>query len=110
MLVKSVLIYRMVRGFCVYHHIYTGYGTHIAFSPVDMRAVSSGAKWLLHEVDHSPPSSAEVKNVWSYTLTLPYVFIAMRLVKHRDFTSNLHLMLVCQCHTCSRGEYDGNRK
>jgi len=24
--------------------------------------------------DHSPPSSAEVKNAWSYTSTLPYVF------------------------------------
>jgi hypothetical protein len=26
------------------------------------------------EVDHSPPRSAKVKNAWSYTSTLPYVF------------------------------------
>jgi hypothetical protein len=36
------------------------------------------------EADHSPPSSAEVKNVWSYTSTPQYVFIAWCLVKHRD--------------------------
>jgi hypothetical protein len=28
------------------------------------------------EADHSPPSSAEVKNVWRRTFTPPYVFIA----------------------------------
>jgi hypothetical protein len=28
------------------------------------------------EADHSPPSSAEVKNAWSYTSAFPYVFIA----------------------------------
>jgi len=26
-------------------------------------------KWLGHEVDHSTPFSAKVKNVWSYTST-----------------------------------------
>jgi hypothetical protein len=36
-----------------------------------------------NEADHSPPSSAEVKNAWSYTSTLPYVFMALYLVKHR---------------------------
>jgi hypothetical protein len=36
------------------------------------------------EADHSPPSSAEVKNVWRYTSTPPYVFMAWCLVKQRD--------------------------
>jgi hypothetical protein len=36
------------------------------------------------EADHSPPSSAEVKNAWSYTSTPPYVFMALYLAKHRD--------------------------
>jgi hypothetical protein len=45
------------------------------------------------EADHSPPSGAEVKNVWSYTSTPHYVFTAWCLVKHRDtctftFTQN----------------------
>jgi hypothetical protein len=36
------------------------------------------------ETDHSPPSSAEVKNEWSYTSTPQYVFMAWCLVKHWD--------------------------
>jgi hypothetical protein len=44
------------------------------------------------EADHSPPSSAEVKNAWSYTSTPQYVFVAWCLVKHRDnFTFYLYL-------------------
>jgi hypothetical protein len=31
--------------------------------------ISSGVKWLGREADHSPPSSAEVNNAWSYTST-----------------------------------------
>jgi hypothetical protein len=44
------------------------------------------------EPDHSPPLSGEVKNAWSYTSTLPYVFMAWYLVKHRD---NFLLYLTC---------------
>jgi hypothetical protein len=33
------------------------------------RAVSLLVKWPGREADHSPPSSAEVKNAWSYTST-----------------------------------------
>jgi hypothetical protein len=32
-------------------------------------SILSGAKWPGREADHSPVSSAEVKNTWSYTLT-----------------------------------------
>jgi hypothetical protein len=34
-------------------------------------AFSLWVKQLGHEADHSPPSSAEVKNAWSYTSTPP---------------------------------------
>jgi hypothetical protein len=34
-------------------------------------ALSLGIKQPGHEADHSPPPSAEVKNVWSYTSTPP---------------------------------------
>jgi len=39
-------------------------------SPIQwvLEALSPEVKWLRHEVDHSSPSSAEVKNVWSYYL------------------------------------------
>jgi hypothetical protein len=29
---------------------------------------------------------AELKNLWSYTFTPPYVFMGRCLIKHRDFT------------------------
>jgi hypothetical protein len=47
-------------------------------------ALSLGVKRPGREADHSSPSSAEVKNAWSYTSTPQYVFMAWCLVKHRD--------------------------
>jgi hypothetical protein len=47
-------------------------------------ALNLGEKRPGREADHSPPSSAEVKNAWSYTSTPQYVFMAWCLVKHRD--------------------------
>jgi hypothetical protein len=46
--------------------------------------LSLGIKWPDHESDHSPPSSVQVKNAWSYTSTPQYAFMAWCLVKHRD--------------------------
>jgi hypothetical protein len=39
-------------------------------------ALSPGVKRSGREADHSPPSSAEVKNVWSYTSTPPKRLLA----------------------------------
>jgi hypothetical protein len=39
-------------------------------------AVSLGVKRPGREADHSPPSSAEVKNAWSYTSTPQHTFMA----------------------------------
>jgi hypothetical protein len=39
-------------------------------------ALSTGVKRSGREADHSPPTSAEVKNTWIYTFTLLYVFRA----------------------------------
>jgi hypothetical protein len=58
-------------------------------------AVSLGLKRPSHEADHSPPSSAKVKNAWSYTSTPEYVFMAWCLVKHRDkFTFYLTFIVI----------------
>jgi hypothetical protein len=46
-------------------------------------ALSLGIKWPGHEAEHTLPSSAEVKNVWSCISTPPYVFLAWWLVKQR---------------------------
>jgi hypothetical protein len=36
---------------------------------------SQGIKRPRREADHSPPTSAEIKNMWIYTSIPPYVFI-----------------------------------
>jgi hypothetical protein len=43
-----------------------------------------GIKYLRHEIDHSPPSCAEVENAWNYTSTPSYVSMAWWLIKDRD--------------------------
>jgi hypothetical protein len=63
-----------------------------------------GVKRPGREADHSPPSSAKVKNVWSYTSTLQYVFIALCLAMQRyNFTFYLLLYQVhrlCKVDIC----------
>jgi hypothetical protein len=39
-------------------------------------ALSLGVKQHEHDTDNSFPSSAKVKNVWSFTATSPYLFMA----------------------------------
>jgi hypothetical protein len=57
--------------------------------------VFPGVKQLGREADHSPPTSAGVKNAWNYTFTSQYTFMAWCLVKHRDnFTFYLHIQLL----------------
>jgi hypothetical protein len=57
---------------------------HPASYPMGTSDSFPGVKLPGHEADHSPPSSAEVKNAWSYTSTHQYVFMAWCLVTHRD--------------------------
>jgi hypothetical protein len=57
------------RNFSLFYRIQTGFATH----PVSY-AMGSGVsfpevKRPVHEADHSPPSSAEIKNEWRYTST-----------------------------------------
>jgi hypothetical protein len=47
-------------------------------------ALSLGVKRPGRGADQSPPSSAKVKDTWSYTSTPHYVFMVWCLVKHRD--------------------------
>jgi hypothetical protein len=44
-------------------------------------ALSLGVKWTGSEADHSPPSSAKVKNRWICTSTLHYAIMAWCSVK-----------------------------
>jgi hypothetical protein len=61
----------------------------------------------VREADRSPPSSAKVKNAWSYTSTPPCVFMAWYLLKRWDnfaFTlpSGLHTEVKVPCRAMSR--------
>jgi hypothetical protein len=44
-------------------------------------ALSLGVKRPGREADHSPPSNAEFKNVWNYTSTPQYAFMARCSIK-----------------------------
>lgn len=59
--------------------VLTGSGTH----PPPIKWVFV-ARCTGYTADHSPPSSVKVKDVWSYTSTLPYAFRLQCLVKHRN--------------------------
>jgi hypothetical protein len=58
-------------NFSLHHRVQNGSGAHPASCPMDTRGSFRGVKLPGRESDHSSPSSAEVKNAWSYTSTLP---------------------------------------
>jgi hypothetical protein len=61
--------------------------------------LSLGVKRPGSVADYSPPSSAEVKNAWSYSSTPQYVFMAWCLVKHSGTYYNINT-------NCERSERD----
>jgi len=61
------------------------------------RGQFQGIKWPGREIYSSPPPSTKIKNVWSYTSTPPFVFVAWCLFKHRDFT-----LLSTHTNICAR--------
>jgi hypothetical protein len=63
----------------------TGSGAHPAFYPVGTRDSFPGGKALGLEADHSSPSSAEVKNVFSYISILQYAFMAFSVGAQEDY-------------------------
>jgi hypothetical protein len=62
--------------FSLLHIVQTGSGVH----PTSYK-MGPGVKRQGREADHSPPTSAEVKNMWIYTSTPPYVFMAYCLIR-----------------------------
>jgi hypothetical protein len=71
-------------NFSLHHPVQNGSGPTKPPIQWVSRALSLGVKRPGREADHSPPSSAEVKNAWSYTSTPQYVFMVWCLVTHRD--------------------------
>jgi hypothetical protein len=70
---------------CSIHNAQTRSGVHPASHPVVMAALSSGVRRSGLETDHSPPSSAEVKNFGAVP-PLPHTFSfhGAELIKLRD--------------------------
>jgi hypothetical protein len=68
-------------NFSLHHRVQNGSGAHSASYTMGTRRSFPGVKRLVREADHSPPSSAEIKNEWSYTSTPQYVFMAWCLIK-----------------------------
>jgi hypothetical protein len=71
-------------NFSLHHWVQNGSGSHPASYPTGTGGSFRGSKaagaWSCPLI----PSSAEVKNAWSYTSSPKYVFMAWCLVKHRD--------------------------
>jgi hypothetical protein len=58
-------------NFSLHHSVQNGSGAHLASYPMGTRVSFPGVKRPGREADYSPPSSAKVKNGWSYTSTPP---------------------------------------
>jgi hypothetical protein len=64
------------------HRVLTGSGAQTAYYAMDTRGSIPGGKTTGHEADHSPPSSAEVKNAWNCNSTSQYAFMECCIVEH----------------------------
>jgi hypothetical protein len=84
-------------NFSLHHHIQNSSGAHPASFPVGTRVLSLGIKRLGREADHSPPSSAKVKEcveLYFHSPNMPS-WHGAQLKKHRDnFTFYLYFSLM----------------
>jgi hypothetical protein len=86
-------------NFSLYHCFQNGSGSTQPYIQWVPGALSLGVKRPGREADHSPPSSAESKNEWSYTST-PYYASMEWCLKHRDNFTLLYLTLKSMYISC----------
>jgi hypothetical protein len=67
-----------------FYSIQTGSGDHPASYTMGTEGSYLRSEWLGHEADHSPPSTAKVKNEWSCTSNPQLHFHGVVLGNHRD--------------------------
>jgi hypothetical protein len=69
--------------------------SRLALDPIQWVSgvTSPGVKQLEHEAEHSHPSTARAKKLWSFTSTPPSIFIAWCLMKQRE---NFTFYLTCE--------------
>jgi hypothetical protein len=73
---SGVRVSARVGNSSLHHRVQTGSGAHPASYSMGNRALFLWVKRPEREADHSPPSSAEVNNAWSYTSTPQYASVA----------------------------------
>jgi len=74
------------------HRVQTVSGAHPASYPMGAGGSFPGVKRPGSEDDHLSPTSGELKNAWSYTSILPYVFIEWFLIKYRSNSGHVVMM------------------
>jgi hypothetical protein len=84
-------------NFLLHHCAQTSSGAHPLSCPRDIGALSLEVRQLGHEADHSPPSSAGVKNAWSCTSTPQYAFMSWCSVEAQG---QLYLLPLCHAIIC----------
>jgi hypothetical protein len=67
---------RWGQKFSLLYIVQTGSGVHTTSYKIGIWGSFPGVKRQGLEAEHSPPTSAEVKKMWIYTCTPPYVFMA----------------------------------
>jgi hypothetical protein len=63
-------------NFSLFHIVQSGSGVHATSYKMSTGDSFWGVKRQGHEAGHLPPTSTEVKKMWMYTSTPPYVFMA----------------------------------
>jgi hypothetical protein len=71
------------------------HGAHPATYTVSIRLYNMGEKRPGCEADHPPQSSAEIKNMWTYTSTLTYILQGM-ILGYKKGRLYLYLTDLCQ--------------
>jgi hypothetical protein len=82
---REVGVRVLVRArFSPFHVFQTGSGVHPSFSAMGTEGSLPWAKRQGRETDHSPPTSAEIKNIWICTSTTLRLHGGAKLVMYRD--------------------------
>jgi hypothetical protein len=85
----------MGKTFSLVQNVHTIFGDPTASYSIGTGVVSQRCSGLVYEVDHSPPSSAEVENEWSCT-SAPLIY---HHGVHRDrFTFSIFQFTSALCH------------
>jgi hypothetical protein len=89
------------RNLSLLRNVQTGSGVYAASYPMGTGAPSPGVKLQGCETDHSPPTSAEVKNVGAIP-SFPHTssWLGAYLIKYRNiFTFTFYMYIyICVCH------------